>query len=314
MSLLSRRKLLASLAATSLDSLAAPTGAVLVHEHILVDFAGAATVSRSSYRRDEVFRIALPQLEALKQHGCVRLHECTPNFVGRDPVLLARLQEASGIELWTNTGLYAAGNFIFLPEYAHKENARQLARRWVREARYGVEGMKPRFIKIGVDRGPLPPLSRKIVTAAAYASRETGLPVCAHTGDGLAAREQLDILVRHKVEPSKFVWVHAQNERDFGVHEKMARDGAWVEFDGISPQGLDWHLRCVRNLARKGLLASHADLPRRRRYHVGEPRGGRFRGWRSVPPPGLHSIASKAAIVSMPAHRFTSRRFSLWEC
>jgi phosphotriesterase-related protein len=271
MSLLSRRSFLASLAA--------PQGAVLVHEHILVDFAGAAKVSRSRYDRDEVFRVVLPHLEALKQHGCVRVQECTPNFVGRDPVLLARLQQASGIELWTNTGLYAARNFMFLPDYAHKENARQLAARWVREAREGVEGMTPRFIKIGVDRGPLPALSRKIVTAAAHASRETGLPVCAHTGDGIAAAEQLEILTRNKVEPSKFIWVHAQNERDFAVHEKLARAGAWVEFDGISPQGLDWHLRCVRNLAAKGLLHRTLISQDAGWYHAGEPGGGQFRGF-----------------------------------
>lgn len=250
---------------------------MLVHEHILVDFAGAAKVSRARYDREEVFRTALPHLEALKQHGCVRLHECTPNFLGRDPVLLRRLQEASGVELWTNTGLYAARNFEFLPDYAHKENARQLARRWVREVRQGVEGMTPRFIKIGVDRGPLPPLSRKIVTAAAYTSRETGLPVCAHTGDGAAAREELDILTANKVAPSKFVWVHAQNERDFAVHESMARAGAWVEFDGISPQGLAWHLRCVENLTTKGLASRILISHDAGWYHAGEPGGGRFR-------------------------------------
>ncbi|MBL8242096.1 MAG: hypothetical protein JNM66_32015 [Bryobacterales bacterium] len=272
MQTLSRRLLLLGLAA-------GPPGAVLVHEHIMVDFAGAAKASRANYNRDEVFRVALPHLAALKQHGCVRLHECTPNFVGRDPVLLARLQEASGIELWTNTGLYAAREFIFLPDYAHSENARQLARRWVREAREGVEGMRPRFIKIGVDRGPLPALSRKIVTAAAYASKETGLSICAHTGDGLAAREQLEILTRNKVEPSKFVWVHAQNERDFGIHEKLARAGAWVEFDGISPQGLEWHLRCVRALAEKGLAHRTLISHDAGWYHVGEPGGGRFRGF-----------------------------------
>jgi phosphotriesterase-related protein len=258
---------------------APPAGAVLVHEHILVDFAGATKASRSSYDREEVFRIALPHLQALKQHGCVRVQECTPNFVGRDPVLLARLQEASGIELWTNTGLYAARNFIFLPDYAHRENAKQLARRWVREARGGVEGMTPRFIKIGVDRGPLPALSRKIVTAAALTSRETGLPICSHTGDGLAALEQLEILTRNKVPPSKFIWVHAQNERDFAVHEKLARAGAWVEFDGISPQGLDWHLRCVQTLAGKGLANRTLISHDAGWYHVGEPGGGRFRGF-----------------------------------
>jgi phosphotriesterase-related protein len=268
MSTLSRRAFLASLAA--------PPGPILVHEHVLVDFIGAAAVSRSRYDRDEAFRVALPHLQALHAHGCVRLQECTPNFVGRDPILLARLQEASGIELWTNTGLYAARNFHFLPPFAHTESARQLARRWVREVRDGVEGMTPRFIKIGVDRAPLPPLSRKIVTAAAYTSRETGLPVCAHTGDGAAAREELQILTRHKVPPEKFVWVHAQNETNFAIHEELARAGAWVEFDGISPRGLDWHLRCVRNMAAKNLLHRTLISHDAGWYHVGEPGGGRF--------------------------------------
>ncbi|HEU0124133.1 MAG TPA: hypothetical protein VFQ91_26615 [Bryobacteraceae bacterium] len=272
MSLFSRRSFLASLTAPL-----SPPGAVLVHEHILVDFAGAAKVSRTRYDREEVFRTALPYLNALKEHGCVRLHECTPNFVGRDPVLLARLQQASGIELWTNTGLYAAREFLFLPDYAHKESAKQLARRWVYEARHGVEGMKPRFIKIGVDRGPLPPLSRKIVMAAALASRETGLPVCSHTGDGAAAREQLEIFAKAKTPPDKFIWVHAQNERNFAIHEELARAGAWVELDGISAQGLDWHLRAVRNLAEKGLLRRVLISQDSGWYHVGELDGGNFR-------------------------------------
>lgn len=250
---------------------------VLVHEHILVDFAGALKVSRDRYDRDAAFRTALPHLEKLKSLGCTRLQECTPNFLGRDPILLARLQDASGVELWTNTGLYAARDFLFLPDYAHTESAAQLARRWVGEIRRGVEGMKPAFIKIGVDRGPLPPLSRKIVTAAAYTSRETGLPICSHTGDGSAAREQLEIVTKEKVAASKFVWVHAQNERDLSVHEELARAGAWVEFDGISPQGKDWHLRCVQAMSAKNLLSRTLISQDAGWYHVGEPNGGNFR-------------------------------------
>lgn len=248
-----------------------------MHEHILVDFAGAAKVSRANYNRDEVFRVALPRLQEIRALGCVRLHECTPNFLGRDPVLLARLAEASGVELWTNTGLYAARDFIFLPGYAHTETAEQLSRRWVREAREGVEGMKPRFIKIGVDRGPLPPLSRKIVTAAAYTSLETGLPVCAHTGDGAAARQELEILMANRVAPSKFVWVHAQSEKDPRVHEELARAGAWVEFDGISPRSLDRHQECVENLAAKGLAGRMLISQDAGWYRPGEPGGGEFR-------------------------------------
>ena len=57
-----------------------------------------------------------------------------------------------------------------------------------------------------------------------------------------------------KASPSKFVWVHAQNERDHSIHEKVARAGAWVEFDGIGPKSAPFHLECVRYLNGKGLL------------------------------------------------------------
>src|SRR6185295_8817123 len=113
---------------------------------------------------------------------------------------------------------------------------------------------RPRFIKIGVNRGPLDELDRKLVRAAAITSRETGLAIASHTGDGAAAVEQLEIVTAEKVSPAKFVWVHAQNEKDHAVHEKVARAGAWVEFDGIGPGTLEFHLECVRFMATKNLL------------------------------------------------------------
>src|SRR5256885_14219304 len=81
---------------------------VLVHEHVLVDFVGADQIRPGRYDRDEVFRIALPKLQELRQFGCRRLQDCTPNFLGRDPELLARLSDAAGLEIWSNTGLYGA--------------------------------------------------------------------------------------------------------------------------------------------------------------------------------------------------------------
>jgi phosphotriesterase-related protein len=267
-----RRDFLASL-------LAPPPASTLVHEHVLVDFIGANQVSRSRYDPEEVFRLALPHLQAVARLGCRRMLECTPNFLGRDPKLLRRLSEASGVELWTNTGLYAAREFIFLPDYAKTESAAKLARRFIREHERGVEGTKPRFIKLGVDRGPLPPLSRKLVEAAAITSRETGLPLASHTGDGVAALEQLEILSKAKCPLTRFVWVHAQNERDPEVHAKAARAGAWVEFDGIGPRSAEYHLRCVKAMAERDLLGRTLISQDSGWYHVGEPNGGNFRGY-----------------------------------
>ena len=239
---------LSFLAAAAGAALEAQARSVLVHEHVLVDFIGADQIRPGRYERDEVFRIARPKLEEVKRLGCVRLLECTPNYLGRDPELLARLADAVGIEIWSNTGLYGAANHKFVPAVARAETAEQLARRWIVETR---EAWRPRLIKTGVNRGPLHDLDRKLVRAAALTSRETGLTIASHTGDGAAALEQLDIIAHEKLPPNKFVWVHAQNERDHGIHEKVARAGAWVEFDGVGPKTAAFNLECVCFLAGK---------------------------------------------------------------
>jgi len=284
------------------------TGSTLVHEHILVDFIGADKVSPSRYDSDEVYRLALPKLNEIAQLGCRRLLECTPNFLGRDPRLLRRLADASGLEIWTNTGLYAAREFIFLPPYARTESANQLARRFMNEAKNGlIDGIKPRFIKIGVDRGPLPPLSRKLVEAAAIASRETGLPLASHTGNGPAALEQLEILTKAKCPLHHFVWVHAQNETNLDVHAQVARAGAWVELDGISPRSADHHLRCLHSLSDQNLLSKALISQDSGWYHVGEPNGGNFRGYSYIYTdfvPRLPADWAKILLIDNPAAAF----------
>jgi phosphotriesterase-related protein len=267
---MTRRELLALAAAP----LAPAAGTVLVHEHILVDFTGGGT-----YDADEVFRLAKPKLDEVARLGCRRFQDCTPAFLGRDPKLLARLAGATGIEIWTNTGIYGAAGHKFVPGFAREETAEQLARRWIREAREGLAGVKPRFIKTGVNKGPLDEIDRKLVRAAAMASRETGLAIASHTGDGAAALEQLEIVAAGKVAPSKFVWVHAQNAKDHAIHQQVARAGAWVEFDGIKEKSADWHLECVRFMAENGLLDRTLIAQDSGWYHVGEPGGGNFRGY-----------------------------------
>ena len=119
----------------------------------------------------------------------------------------------------------------------------------------------------------------KLVPAAAIASRETGLTIASHTGDGAAAVEQLEIVTAERVSPAKFVWVHAQNERNHELHERVARAGAWVEFDGIGPKTIEFHLQCLGFLAAKGLGRRTLVSQDSGWYHVGEAGGGEFRGY-----------------------------------
>lgn len=125
-------------------------GTTLIHEHVLVDFIGADQASPSRYNADEVFAAALPKLKDLYAAGCRALVECTPAFLGRDPRLLRRLSEASGLHIITNTGLYGANKDRHIPKFAYTETTDVLARRWITEYQRGIDGIKPGFMKIGV--------------------------------------------------------------------------------------------------------------------------------------------------------------------
>jgi phosphotriesterase-related protein len=210
-------------------------GLTLPHEHVTTDFLGAEVLPQPRYDRDEAAAIIRAELEALQERGGQTLFECTPAHIGRDVVLLKRLSEATGLNIVTNTGYYGAVGNKFLPKHAHEETADQLATRWLKEWNDGIDGteVRPGFIKLGVERGKLPPLHRKLVRAAAQVHRKSGLTICIHTGDGEAALDELELLREEGISPEAFVWVHAQNDAG-PIQIEVAKRGGWVSLDGYS--------------------------------------------------------------------------------
>lgn len=291
-------------------------GMVLMHEHVLVDFIGADKVSRSRYDADEVVRVALPHLREARELGCRTLVECTPAFLGRNAALLQRLSEESGLLIVANTGYYGAAGDKHLPAHAFKETARELAQRWINEQRRGIDGtdILPGFMKIGVDPGPLSDVDRKIVEAAGLAHKATGMPIGAHTVDGVAAHQELDLLESLGVPPDAFIWMHAHNEGDDGQLKKAAERGAWVEFDGIGPDSVDRHVQLVKMMADAGHLGHVLVSQDAGWYHVGEEGGGTFRPFdtmfrRFVPAirEALDEAAVTQLLVTNPARALARR-------
>lgn len=254
-------------------------GPSLVHEHVLVDFVGAASASPGRYDADEAFRAILPHLVTIRERGCRTLFEATPAYLGRDPTLLRRLAESSGLRIVTNTGYYGAAGDRFVPAHAYRETARQLAERWTTEFRRGLDGtgIRPGFLKLGVDAGALSEIDRKLVEAGALCHLETGLTIAVHTGDGQAALAILDTLRELGVAPEAYVWVHAQIEKDRPTHDWVAREGAWVELDGIAEESLADHVDAVVDMKGRGLLSRVLVSQDAGWFHVGEPGGGTYR-------------------------------------
>jgi phosphotriesterase-related protein len=292
-------------------------GTTLPHEHVMVDFIGAEKVSRERYDPEMVVETVLPHLKRVRQAGATAFVDCTPAYLARDPIVLKRLSEASGLHILTNTGYYGARGGLYLPKHALTETADQLAARWIGEWSTGIEssGVRPGFIKIGVDKGPLSEVSRKLVRAAARTHLKSGLTIACHTGDGAAAMEEMELLREEGVDASAWIWVHAQNEQNNALFERVAARGGWVEFDGVGPDSIQRHVELTSYMKERGRLNRVLISQDAGWYSVGEPRGGKFRSYTTIFEQFLPALAKagfnkdeiRTLLVKNPAEVYTVR-------
>jgi phosphotriesterase-related protein len=201
--------------------------------------------------------VVRPYLEYMKGIGVGTVADCTTRYFGRDVNVLRDMSEKSGINLIANTGYYGAAEDRYIPEHAYAESPGKLAERWIKEFQVGIKGtgIKPGFIKIGVDPGPLSPIDAKLVRAAAMTHIESGLVMAIHTGDSIeSVKRQLEIAREEGAHPESWIWVHAQNVKNPDDLVFAAEQGAWIEFDGISDKNAESHLALVKVMKSRGLL------------------------------------------------------------
>lgn len=209
----------------------------------------------------------VPYLKHVKQLGCQTLVECTGAYFGRDVRLLQQLTQRSGVQIITNTGYYGAANDRYVPRHAYQESAETIARRWIAEFEQGIDdtGVRPGFIKIALDDGPVSAIDAKLVRAAALTHRATGLIIACHTGDNAkGAQTALAILKEEGVAPAAWIWTHANKVESIETLLPAARAGAWISLDGVrapdtaSPADtgiFERHLRYLKQLKERGLLS-----------------------------------------------------------
>lgn len=268
-------------------------GITLEHEHILVDFIGADSTGYFRWNRDSVIQRVLPYVMDAKLKGLKTFIDCTPEFLGRDPWLLKELSRRSGVKFITNTGYYGSQRNKFVPASFNNEDAVEVAQRWIDEFNNGIEssGVKPGFIKISVENDSvISPEHRKIVTAAGIAHLKTGMPIVSHTGPDRLAFGQLTILKEMKVDPSSFVWVHAQNGSMEGNAE-AARQGTWISLDNVryrpdldpgAINSIEWYAARITELKKLGLLGKVLISHDSGWYQPGKPGGGNINGYTDI--------------------------------
>jgi len=268
-------------------------GLTLEHEHILVDFIGADSTGYFRWNRDSVIEKALPVILKAKEKGVKAIVECTPAWLGRDPLLLKSLSRMTGVNFITNTGYYGSNRNKYIPQSFYNLNAQELADLWINESEYGIEdtGIKPGFIKIAVDPSDsLSPEHIKIITAAGIAHLRTGLVIASHTGPDNPAFAQINILKEKGVSPSAFIWVHAQSGTLEG-NIRAAKDGVWISLDNIrerrnitsgAPNSIDWYADRIVELKKQGFLNRVMISHDSGWYDPAKPGGGKFNGYTDI--------------------------------
>jgi len=268
-------------------------GRSLVHEHILVDFIGADSTGSFRWNRDSVIAKVMPFIEEVMKYGVKTIFECSPEYLGRDPLILKELTEKTGIILVTNTGLYGAHYYKFLPKSFYSADAESLAAEWTYEFINGIgeTGVKPGFIKIGVNPDDtLSEYDTKLINAAAITHLNTGLTIASHTGPDKPALAQIDILKKAGIDPSAFIWVHAQRGT-LNANIIAANEGAWISLDNVrerkdlepgAPNTIDWYAERIIKMKEEGLLHKVLISHDSGWYDPAKPGGGTINGYTDI--------------------------------
>jgi phosphotriesterase-related protein len=256
-------------------------GFTLPHEHLMVDFIGAEQASPDRYNNNEVVKTMLPYLNEVKALGVNSFIDCTPPYLGRDPEILKELSEKSGIKILTCTGIY---NKHYIPAWAEKASVKDIADFITKEGLHGCDdtGILPGFIKTAVMPDKLTETEKKLITAAARASLETGLIIGTHTGKADPAGEILNILKAEGLPASRWIYIHAQNEDDNTKLLKIAESGCYIELDGLAWGGDENHLTKLLALKEAGFLDQVLMSQDAGWYRVGEPAGGEKKGFSRI--------------------------------
>lgn len=245
-------------------------GVVTSHEHVLLDLTAfyqalpvkgvddpatqkvemwnLGILSRDCYAlKDNLLldneEIAIEELNYFKEAGGNTVVDASLPGIGRDPKALARISEATGLNIVMGTGFYVGETH---PEYLDRMTDEEIAQLMVDELETGIDGICAGYIgEIGISE-IFDDKERRVLRAAAIASLKTGAAINVHinpwTTNGI---EAADILLDAGVSPNKICISHIDVENREEYIYALLKKGVFVEFDNF---GKEYYIRReVRN-------------------------------------------------------------------
>jgi phosphotriesterase-related protein len=275
-------------------------GITLTHEHLLIDLRVWCQEPREeekkvlarlpvemstlgAIRRDPLVNLdncllddqelAISELRQFKAAGGTGVVDCTNNGLGRNPLALRAIAEATGVHIIMGSGYYIGRSH---PHDLHERTVDTITEEIVHDLTVGVgdTGVRAGLIgEIGTSF-KIRDTEKKVLQAAARAHRRIGAPISVHLlpwrKNGI---EALDILEHEGANLHQVILSHLSPTcDDLQYHTTLARRGAYVEYDFFGMEfyvdtvgeymGSDYHsVSAIKHLIDEGclerLLLSH---------------------------------------------------------
>ena len=234
-------------------------GITLPHEHLLIDFEVMFKEPESGSERGLARQpVTLANLGWVRQHfssnldnlqlldedvardeallfkhaGGQTVVDPTNRGLARDPLALARVARATGLNVIMGSGYYVAASH---PPGMDGKSVDDIARELVADLTVGVDGTGVRAGFIGEigTTWPWTDNERKVVRAAVAAQRETGAALMIHPGRHERLPLQIvDFVRREGADPGRTIMCHIERTiADRGVLLELAASGVMLEYD-----------------------------------------------------------------------------------
>ncbi len=248
-------------------------GMILPHEHVFVDLRTPDEPGYAEAEAAEVMSLMAPEIERIKQLGITALVECSTPGVGRRADLDLAVSRATGFPIVVPTGNYREP---WIPAWVRTATDAELEAFMLRELteRFEEADYKAGWIKLSAGDDGITPLEERILRAAARAAARTNAVIGSHTIKGRVVLDQIAIIEQEGYAADRFISIHAQAEKDFGVTRSIVESGAWIEYDNAGWVPDEEYLAPVMRALEAGyagrMLLSHD----RGWYDPAQPGGG----------------------------------------
>lgn len=233
-------------------------GITLPHEHLLIDLsclwhhpkdpareplvgAEVGAVNRGLLMSDpyhckhnlilDDLDLALKEVLFFKELGGKTILDLSTQTIGPYPEKLKQISERTGVNIVAATGFYT---WRAHPAFVADESVHELASRMVRDLTVGFGNSEIRAGIIGEigTSSPVHPDEKKVLIAAAEASKQTGASVNVHLAIfAKEGHEVLDILEGAGLDLSKVALSHLDELPDDEYRISIAERGCFVELD-----------------------------------------------------------------------------------